>query len=91
MKNLKRIFAAIGAILLFAMYASTLLFAFTDHSRSLGLLKASIACTVIFPVLIYGYTLVYRISRRGSDDPEDSSAQSPDQHQDNEDSNDNIS
>ena len=97
MKNFKRILAAIGAVLLFGMYASTLLFAFIDHSKSLGLLKASIACTIILPVLIYAYTLVYRISRRNLDefnhlaDQPDHSEQSPNQHQDNEDSNDNIS
>lgn len=34
MKKVKRILAAIGAILLFGMYASTLLFALIDHSAS---------------------------------------------------------
>lgn len=94
MKNFKRILAAIGAVLLFGMYASTLLFAFIDHSQSLGLLKASIVCTIILPVLIYAYTLVYRISRRNLDDLDhlpNQDPKAPDQHQDNEDSNDNIS
>lgn len=97
MKNFKRILSAIGAILLFGMYASTLLFAFIDHSKSMGLLKASIACTVILPVLLYAYTLVYRISRRNLDDfnnqldPSQKLQDPTCQHQDNEDSNDNIS
>lgn len=94
MKNFKRILAAIGAVLLFGMYASTFLFAFIDHSKSLGLLKASIACTIILPVLLYAYTLVYRMSRRDLDDFNnltDQERKAPDQHQDNEDSNDNIS
>ncbi len=63
MKNLKRILAAIGAILLIAMYVSTLVFAFIDHSKTLGLLKASIACTIILPCLLYAYSLVYKISQ----------------------------
>lgn len=63
MKNLKRILAAIGAILLIAMYVSTLVFAFIDHSKTLGLLKASIACTIILPCLLYAYSLVYKISK----------------------------
>lgn len=63
MKNLKRILAAIAAILLIAMYVSTLVFAFIDHSKTLGLLKASIACTIILPCLLYAYSLVYKISK----------------------------
>lgn len=61
--KIKRILTLAGAVLLFGMYAAALLFAFIDHSASLGLLKASIACTMILPVLLYAYTLVYRITR----------------------------
>lgn len=61
--KIKRILALTGAILLFSMYACTLIFALTDHSAAKGLLKASIACTIILPVLLYGYTLVYRITK----------------------------
>ena len=69
--KIKRILAAMGATLLFGMYASTLVFALIDHSATLGLLKASIACTIIFPVLLYAYTLVYRIVKDNNDIPED--------------------
>lgn len=58
----KRILAAAGAFLLFAMYALTLVFALVDHSAAKGLLKASIACTIILPVLLYAFTLVYRLT-----------------------------
>lgn len=61
--KIKRILALAGAVFLFGMYAAALLFAFIDHSASQGLLKASIACTMILPVLLYAYTLVYRITR----------------------------
>lgn len=70
MKKGRRILALTGAVLLFGMYASTLVFALTDHSSTMGLLKASIACTIILPVLLYAYTLVYKIAK-GSDKPED--------------------
>ncbi len=60
--KIKRIIAALGAFLLFIMYASTLFFALTDHSAAQGLLKASIACTIILPVLLYAYMLVYRLT-----------------------------
>ena len=60
MEKIRRILAACGAILLLAMYGSTLFFALTDHSQTMDLLKASIACTFIIPVLLYAYTLVYK-------------------------------
>ena len=60
MKKIKRFAALICAILLFLMYVSTLVFAFIDKSRSLGLLKAS--------VMSYAYILVYRLIHRNDDD-----------------------
>ena len=64
MKKVKRILALAGAMLLFALYASTLIFAFIDSDVSLTFL---IACTIILPVLIYAYILVYRVTRRDTD------------------------
>ena len=63
----KRILAAIGAFLLFAMYAGTLAFALINHPAAQDLLMASIACTIILPVLLYAYTLVYRLTRTNED------------------------
>ena len=60
--KIKRLLAALGAFLLFAMYALTLIFALTDHSTTKGLLKASIACTILLPVLLYAFILVYRLT-----------------------------
>ena len=67
MKKIKRILALAGAVLLFALYASTLVFAFIDTSVSQTFLRAAIACTIILPVLIYAYALVYRVTRRDTD------------------------
>ena len=67
MRKVKRILALIGAVLLVAMYASTLIFALTDRSGTMNLLMASIACTIILPVLLYAYTLVYKISHKDDD------------------------
>lgn len=68
--KIKRLLAALGALLLFAMYALTLVFALTDHSSTKGLLKASVACTIILPVLLYAFMLVYRLAggNRSSDE-----------------------
>ncbi|MDY5845259.1 MAG: hypothetical protein SPJ92_01710 [Bariatricus sp.] len=74
MKKTKRILALIGAVLLILMYASTLFFAFTDSTQTQGFLKASIACTILVPVLLYAYMLVYRLMHKddSSDDEIDS-------------------
>lgn len=72
MKNSKRIFALIGAFLLVCLYGSTLVFAFIDCSASAGLLKASIAATILVPVLLYAYTLVYRLVNKKDADDTDS-------------------
>ncbi len=64
MKKKKRIFAIIGVILLVALYGSTLVFAIFDHTKSLGFLKASIAGTILLPVLLYGYTLIYKLTNK---------------------------
>ncbi len=64
MKKTKRILAIIGVILLVAMYLSTLIFAFFDRTASMNLFKASIAMTILIPVLIYAYTLLYKLATK---------------------------
>ena len=61
MKKTKRILAITGVALLVALYGSTLVFAIFDHTKSLGFLKASIACTILLPVLLYAYTLIHKL------------------------------
>lgn len=68
MKKMKQILALTGALLLFAMYAATLVFALIGSEHALTLLKADIACTIIVPAFLYAYTLVYRILKK--DDPD---------------------
>ena len=67
MKKTKRILAIIGIVLLAGMYISTLVFAFIDHSKTMWLLKSSIACTILVPVLLYAYNLIYRLLKRDED------------------------
>lgn len=76
MKKTKRILALIGAILLIGMYACTLIFALSGSENATSLLMASIACTIIVPVFIYAYMLVYRVLKgRGYDDEDDNRQQ----------------
>ena len=59
--KLKRILALIGAVLLLLLYLSTLVFALMKNQLADDLLKISVACTIIIPVLLYGYMLIYRV------------------------------
>lgn len=67
MKRFKQIFAIIGVILLVALYLCTIIFAFTDSTKSMGFFKASIAATILLPVLLYAYTLFYKLSHKDDD------------------------
>ena len=77
--KIKRIFAITAVILLVALYGSTVVFALSDSPNAIYLFKASIFCTVIIPVILYSYVLVYRIfahkdssaSSAEHDDPDD--------------------
>lgn len=61
MKKTKQILAIIGVILLVALYVSTLVFALIGSDFTTSCLKASIYATVVVPVLIWAYTMVYRL------------------------------
>lgn len=68
MKKAKRIMAMIGVITLILLYGSTLLFAFMDSEQSTNLLMASVAATILIPVLLYGFTLFTKLSKNESDE-----------------------
>lgn len=68
MKKTRQVLAILGVILLAGMYVSTLIFALIDHSRTLGLLKASIALTILVPVLLYAYTLIFKLTKKDDSD-----------------------
>lgn len=68
MKKIRRILAIIGVIALISLYVSTLIFALMDSAQSTNFLMASIAATILIPVLIYGFTLFTKLSKNESDD-----------------------
>lgn len=67
MKKVKQILALIGVILLAALYVTTLILAITDNSGTMNMFFASVVATIIIPVLIWAYTLIYRLSRGNKD------------------------
>lgn len=72
MKKVKQILALIGAILLVALYFTTLILAITDNSGTMNMFFASVVATIIIPVLIWAYTLIYRLTRGNKDSDEKS-------------------
>lgn len=60
MKKVKRILALIGVVLLVGMYVAAFVSAFFKTSQAMILFKASLAATVMVPIVIYAYSLVYR-------------------------------
>ena len=68
MDKLKRILALAGAVLLVCMYLATLIFALLDSPAATGFFRASVAATILIPVLLYAYILVARLLRGRRDD-----------------------
>jgi len=68
MKKMKRILALIGAILLFSLYALTFVGALTASPHSAALFQASIYSTIVVPIMLYAYMLVYRVIKKDSQD-----------------------
>lgn len=71
MKNIKRILAVIGVIILVGMYVCTLVFALIGSPASGDLLKASVAATILIPVLLYGFILISRLLKDKDDQNND--------------------
>lgn len=68
MKKSTRILALTAAVLMALLYISTLILALIDYPVAQDLLKASIAATILLPVLLYAYILIYRLNQRHDDD-----------------------
>ena len=67
MEKGKRILALIGIILLAALYGLTIVAAIFDNTNTMRYLAASLMATVIVPVFIWVYQLIYRMIRDRKD------------------------
>ena len=68
MKKMKRILALIGAILLFSLYLLTLVGALIASPHSAALFQASIYSTIVVPIMLYAYMMIYRVVKKDSED-----------------------
>ena len=59
----KQILALAGIILLVAMYVCTLIFAIINSPQTQVLFRASLACTIIIPVILYVFLMSAKMVR----------------------------
>ena len=58
---MKRILAFAGIGLLVFLYVLTLIFALSGSENYFGMMMASVAATILVPIVLYGYVLVYKV------------------------------
>ena len=61
MKKLKRILALLVVVFLVSLYVATLVVSLIDSQQQGNMLKACIYSTVVIPIFLWGYALVYRV------------------------------
>lgn len=66
MQKIKRVLAMLGVILLVLLYLSTLVFALLGK-EFMNWLMASLAATIMIPVLIWTYGFIYRLIKGEKD------------------------
>lgn len=69
-KKSKQILALIGVILLVTLYVVTFIFSLLDSPNTMNLFKACFYSTIIIPILLYAYVLVYKYIKNNKDDIE---------------------
>lgn len=74
MKKAKRILALAGVIILVGLYISTIFCALSSSENYKNLLAASIYATVVIPVLLWAYSLIYKLIKKNKSDSENEEA-----------------
>lgn len=71
MKKIKQVLALIGVIALLGLYASTIFCALASDENYKNLLSASIYATIVIPVLLWAYTLIYKLVKKDKKEDDD--------------------
>lgn len=58
--KLRRFFAIAGIVILAGMYIATLIFSLLQGEMAAALFRASLICTIVIPVFIYIYTMIFK-------------------------------
>lgn len=64
MKKLKQILALAGVVILVGLYLLTFISSFIVTEYQASLFQASIYATIIIPIFLYGYMLIYRVLKK---------------------------
>ena len=73
MQKGKRILALIGAVLLIALFAATLILAMLGSSYTFDVLMVSIVACALIPTMIFVYQRIFKLMKRNRDENERSS------------------
>jgi len=68
---MKRIIAISGIVILVLLYVITLIAAVTDSTARMDFFRASVAATILIPVLLYIYIGVYKWVHKNDTDKKD--------------------
>ena len=71
MAKLKKIFAVAGVVLLIGMYLLTFISAILATPNTHSLFLGSLAATIIVPIFLYAYTLIYKVVYKDREKQED--------------------
>lgn len=61
MKKIKRILALLVVVFLISLYVATLIVSFFNSPQQGNMLKACIYSTVVIPIFLWTYALIYRV------------------------------
>lgn len=71
MAKLKKIFAIAGVVILLGMYLLTFISAILATPNTHSLFLGSLAATIIVPVFLYAYMLIYKVVYKNRENQED--------------------
>ena len=61
MKKIKQVVAIVRCVLLVGMYVASFVAAIFAKPQAHGLFMASVGMTIMIPLLLYAYTIIYRV------------------------------
>lgn len=61
MDRVKRIASITGVVLIASMYLISLICAIFASEKAPGLFLASVFCSVVIPIMIYGFIVIYKL------------------------------
>lgn len=71
MAKLKKIFAIAGVVILLGMYLFTFISAILATPNTHSLFLGSLAATIIVPIFLYAYMLIYKVVYKNRENQED--------------------